>query len=158
MDSRTTRVTPLSATNEVLTWTQVVTTTSPSQEATAHAFQVMNVASSSWGSDEADDDVATVSLSQSANLNNYTAAACLEDSAVIVGTNRVKWYGIVETRFYDQKGELISRDTLPKTVFQQDQYFSYYHLKRLDWTGAVKIDRDTASVTLAPTGMELMIQ
>ena len=59
----------------------------------------------------------TVNLGQSANLNNYTAAACLEDSAVIVGTNRVKWYGIVETRFYDQKGELISRDTLPRVSF-----------------------------------------
>ena len=148
---------PLSAANEVLTWTQVVTTTTSSQQATEYALQVENVSSSSWGGNVTGDQVFKLSFDEVANLNDYTAAACLENSAITVGTNRVKWYGIVETRFYDQEGRLISRDTAAKTVFQQEQSFTYYKLKKLDWIGTVSIDSKTGGVTLAPSDTDLMI-
>jgi hypothetical protein len=118
---------PLSGVGTELTWTQIVSTTGEDTGPADYALTVTNVSATGWR------QKAFVTMKGNVpHLNDYKSQSCLDASAVIRGTNRVKWFGIVETRFYSDAGKLVSRDTSPKTVFQQLDRYSHFQFKQLD--------------------------
>jgi hypothetical protein len=119
--------TPLSDLGTVLTWTQIVGTTGEQTGSADYYLVLANVRAGNWR------QTAAVTMKGNVpNLNDYDPQLCLDNSAVVTGTNRVKWVGIIETRFYDDRGQLVKRDTESKSVFQQPSQYSYFNFKKLD--------------------------
>lgn len=141
---------PLSSGDQLLTWTQVASTTGEETGPAAYCLELKSITPSSWtqstgGSGQV---VAATMEADVPHLNGYDSQTCLENSAVVAGSNRVKWFGIVQTRFYDEKGTLVLRDTTPKVIFEQPPEYTYYDLKKLDWKGDVQLL--DANVSLQP--------
>jgi hypothetical protein len=96
--------------NDVLRWKQVIKTNGTDCE-----IKLTGCNSQSWGSN-INSQAVTFLNSNIPNLNSYNPAESASSSEVMYGKNRVIWFGIVETRTYDDKGKLITKDTTLRPV------------------------------------------
>ncbi len=113
--------------NEVVTWTQSV-----HRDGMSHVFTVKNIVGTTWGTITEQYDVRRTYLYYAPTLESYSVATIKENSGIVMGTNRFKKLAIVETRFYNDAGNLLGRDTDEHIIFQQPQTYSYFEDQRLD--------------------------
>ena len=96
--------------DDVLTWTQVIKTNGTDCE-----LKLTGCNAQSWGAN-INTEAVTCFNRNIPNFNSYNSAESVNFSEVMYGKNRVIWYGIVETRTYDDKGKLIIKDTTLRPV------------------------------------------
>lgn len=112
--------------NEVVTWTQGM-----HREGMSHVFTVKNIKGTSWGTITEKYSVRRTYLHYAPTLEGYSVNAIKENSGIIMGTNRFKNLAITETRFYNDAGDLLGRDTNDYVIFQQPASYSYFEDERL---------------------------
>jgi hypothetical protein len=116
----------LSHDNEIVTWTQVV-----SRDGMSHVFTVGDIVGNTWGTITEKYSVRRTYLFFAPTLESYDVAIIKENSGIVMGTNRFKKLAIVETRFYNDAGELLGRDANEHIIFAQPQSYSYFEDQRL---------------------------
>jgi hypothetical protein len=116
----------LSHNNEVVTWTQRM-----HRDGMSHILTVKNIVGTTWGTITDQYSVRRTYLFYAPTLENYDVASIKENSGIIMGTNRFKKLAIVQTRFYDDYGNLLGHDTNEHVVFEQAPTYSYFEDQRL---------------------------
>jgi hypothetical protein len=110
----------LSENNETVTWTQRLHITDLD-----YVYTVKNITGSTWGSLPGPFSVTRRFLSWTPPLELYTFEEIRKHTGITAGSNRFKKLAIVQTRFYDANGELLSTDSVERVLFQQGQQFRY---------------------------------
>lgn len=109
---KTCRESRLSTAAETITWTSAIET-----NGSVLTFEVVDGQSTTWGSFGGPES----SLSGDVHLhhlNGYSTDLSVTKSWISHGANRVNLLRITEVRRYDAEGNLISRDTTPRVVFE----------------------------------------
>lgn len=112
---RVAREDPLSTSAESISWTQEVRCSFG-----LLTFAVKNGSSSTWGSFGGAELTLTGAVGVY-NLNGYSTDTSVENSWVSFGANRINLLRIKEVRRYDAAGNLLSRDSDPRVVFELNQ-------------------------------------
>ena len=118
----------LSNANEVVTWTQRLHIS----EWTDYVFTVKNIVGTTWGTIPGPYTVKRHFLFWAPPLEGYSYQEIADNSGIIMGSNRFKHLAITQTRFYDQYGTLLLRDTQEKVLFTQPESFEYFEFRRLN--------------------------
>lgn len=105
----------LSTTAETITWTQSMCT-----NGSVLTFGVDRAESTTWGT-FGGSDLELSGCVAVPNLNDYATGTSVMNSWITYGANRVDLLRITEVRRYDHDGNLLSRDTTPKIVYQLSQ-------------------------------------
>jgi len=105
----------LSTTAETVTWTQSMQITG-----TMLTLGIDRGSSTTWGTFGGSELQLSGQVGV-ANLNSYTTDTSVANSWITYGANRVDLLRITEVRRYDANGNLLSRDTTPKFVYQLSQ-------------------------------------
>jgi hypothetical protein len=113
--------------NEVVTWTQRLHVSWND-----YVFTVKNIVGTTWGTIPGPYTVQRRFLFWSPPLDGYTYQEIADNSGIIMGSNRFKRLAIAQTRFYDQYGTLLLRDTQEKVLFSQPESFEYFEFRQLD--------------------------
>lgn len=104
---------PLSRDAETIAWTQVLETDDHQL-----TFKIINGQSLSWGAFGGDELSIVVLPVTVGNLNRYSSTISKSNSWISYGSNRVNLLQIKEVRRYGSSGNLVSRDTTPKVIYQ----------------------------------------
>ena len=116
----------LSTKNEVVTWTQRLHI-----DQLDYVFTVKDIVGTTWGSIPGPYTVRRRFSVWAPPLELYTFDEINRNSGIVVGTNRFRRLAIIETRFFDQEGELLLRDEEEKVLFSQPSSYSYFEFQRL---------------------------
>ena len=110
--SKTCRANRLSTVAETITWTAAIETNS-----SRLTFEIANGQSTTWGSFGGPESRLSGTV-YVPHLNGYSTDFSADKSWISHGANRVNLLRITEVRRYDGEGNLISRDTTPRVVFE----------------------------------------
>ncbi|MFV2066613.1 MAG: hypothetical protein ACC645_06495 [Pirellulales bacterium] len=101
----------LSTVSETVRWTQSINT-----DGTVLTLQISNGQSTTWGA-FGGSSLTLQGVVNIANLDAYNTAVSVANSGITFGSNRVDLLRITEVRRYDASGNLLSTDTVSKTVY-----------------------------------------
>ncbi len=109
---KTCRESRLSTAAETITWTSAIET-----NGSTLTFRVVNGQSTTWGAFGGPESSLSGDVHVS-HLNGYSTGFSVDKSWISHGANRVNLLRITEVRRYNGEGNLISRDTTPRVVFE----------------------------------------
>jgi hypothetical protein len=111
---KTCRANRLSTVAETITWTSAIET-----NGSILTFEIASGQSTTWGSFGGPESRLSGAV-HVPYLNGYSTDFSADKSWISYGANRVNLLRIKEVRRYDGAGNLISRDTTPRVVFELD--------------------------------------
>jgi hypothetical protein len=106
---------PLNVVGEVVTWTVAITANGTKDV----RFKLNGVKSYTWGAKFDTKGLDGIGVIVP-HLNSYSAQDSVEQSEISYGKEHVQWFGITESRTFDDRGRTIVTDSVPRAVYDQD--------------------------------------